>query len=234
MKAVLFDLFGTLTPPVVGAPNHRALAAALGIDFECFREIWKRELPRERNEGRKGSLAADLDSVCRRAGVEPDPGRVREAVRIREAFARETVRPRADAEETLRAFRAAGARIGLVSNCSSEIPAAFAETPLAPLVDAPVFSCRVGASKPDPAIYLEACERLDARPGDAAFVGDGPSGELTAAADLGLRAVLLQAPGEEEIYSAAEREIRRRWSGDRVAALAELPARLLGAGEGIP
>jgi epoxide hydrolase-like predicted phosphatase len=40
------------------------------------------------------------------------------------------------------------------------------------LCDTIVYSHEAGVAKPDPAIYLEACRRLDVAPGDAVFVDD--------------------------------------------------------------
>jgi HAD superfamily hydrolase (TIGR01509 family) len=41
--------------------------------------------------------------------------------------------------------------------------------------DTIVYSHEVGVSKPDPAIYLEACRRLDVRPEEAVFLDDVPA-----------------------------------------------------------
>ena len=40
--------------------------------------------------------------------------------------------------------------------------------------------------KPDPHIYQHACENLDVAPSDCIFVGDGNSGELRGAAQVGM------------------------------------------------
>jgi putative hydrolase of the HAD superfamily len=66
--------------------------------------------------------------------------------------------------------------------------------PIAPLLDATVFSVEVGRCKPDPLIYLEACRRLRVAPQECLYVGDGGSRELTGAAAVGMTAVRLAAP----------------------------------------
>jgi FMN phosphatase YigB (HAD superfamily) len=58
--------------------------------------------------------------------------------------------------------------------------------PLRAYFDDVVFSHEVGFVKPDPEIYLTACERLGVEPGHCIFVGDGGSGELPGAAAVGM------------------------------------------------
>ncbi len=55
-------------------------------------------------------------------------------------------------------------RIGVVSNFYGNLEAVLSEAGLLPLVTAAVDSSRVGAFKPDPAIFEAALARMDARP----------------------------------------------------------------------
>lgn len=82
-----------------------------------------------------------------------------------------------------------------------------------PHVAAEVFSCSVGLRKPDPRIYLLACEELGVEPAEALFVGDGDNDELAGAERVGMTAVLLERPGMD-----------REWTGRRIQTLAELLA----------
>jgi putative hydrolase of the HAD superfamily len=92
----------------------------------------------------------------------------------------------------LEEVRRRGWRSGLLSNCSSDVPALFAETPLAPLLDDAVFSCAVGLAKPDEGIYRLAMRRLGVRPTAAIFVDDLAE-NVEAASRLGMRTVLVRA-----------------------------------------
>ena len=56
-----------------------------------------------------------------------------------------------------------------------------------------IYSCRVGASKPDPIIYKEALEACKARAQDAVYVDDVPA-YTQAAERLGMRAIVFQTP----------------------------------------
>jgi putative hydrolase of the HAD superfamily len=56
------------------------------------------------------------------------------------------------------------------------------------LCDTIVYSHEVGVMKPDPAIYLIACRRLDVTPGEVVFLDDVPA-NVQAAAELGMTAI---------------------------------------------
>lgn len=91
--------------------------------------------------------------------------------------------------DTLAAFKAAGWRIGLVSNITAETQLQWPDSPMAKYYDATAFSAEVGAAKPEPAIYHAACSALDAEPTDCIYIGDGNDNELPAAASLGMHAI---------------------------------------------
>jgi FMN phosphatase YigB (HAD superfamily) len=68
------------------------------------------------------------------------------------------------------------------------------------LFDAQVFSCEVGALKPDPRTYRAALAALDVEPGETVFVDDVPTNVCGARA-LGLDAILFRgtAPLRREL-----------------------------------
>jgi len=85
----------------------------------------------------------------------------------------------------LRALRRAGVRIA-VATASRNAPAVIGRTGLAPLLDAVVDGTAAAAlglpSKPDPALFREACRRLGVAPCDAVLVEDAEAGVAAAAA----------------------------------------------------
>jgi putative hydrolase of the HAD superfamily len=89
--------------------------------------------------------------------------------------------------------------------------------PLASLVDVAVFSCLVGVTKPDPYIYQIATEKLDVQPQRCLYVADGMSQELVTASNLGMHAVQIFVPGEDEydLY-------REEWHGPVISSLREI------------
>lgn len=133
--------------------------------------------------------------------------------------------PRPGAEEVLSTLRASGFGLGLVSMCAPDAPALWRASPLAGGVDVEVFSVEVGLRKPDAPIYLRACEGLGVQATDCLYVGDGSYRELSGAAAVGMRPVLIRDPDE-----AAEmlRPDAEDWSGETIASLLEVPRLLDG------
>ncbi len=74
--------------------------------------------------------------------------------------------------DTLWFLRGRGLALAIVSNWDVSLHTRIAELGIAPLVDVVVSSGDAGASKPDPAIFVHALERLGVPPARAVHVGD--------------------------------------------------------------
>ncbi|WP_433827382.1 HAD family hydrolase [Actinoplanes sp. CA-015351] len=192
-RAVVFDFFGTLTRSVQRGPQHADIARSLGADPETVTGVLDRTF-RARACGRYGSAEATLRWVIEQAGGRPRPGAIRAAMPARIDALRADTRLRHDAVSALTAIRGRGVRTALISDCTHELPAFLPGLPVAPLLDAQIYSVELGVCKPDPAIYLAACDRLGVDPEDCLYVGDGGSHELTGAAAVGMTPVRLAAP----------------------------------------
>lgn len=223
VRAVVFDLFGTLVPEFplsVWDEMLRAMAAALGVDPATFREAWDGTVV-ERQTGRLPDVAANLREICRRLGVEPSQEAMRGALAVREARYRTWFRPQPGAVEILRWLRERRYATALVSMCAPDAPALWAASPLGGRVDVLVFSCEVGLRKPDPAIYLAAAEGLGVDPTECLYVGDGSYRELSGAAAVGMAPVRIVDPSED---AAVLRPDLDDWRGTRISSLPELRA----------
>jgi len=114
--------------------------------------------------------------------------------------------------EALRAFRARGLRVGVVSNFDARLVGLLEHLGLAPLVDRAVHSTRVGVAKPDPAIFQAALEALGVAPSEALHAGDEVVADVEGALAAGLRAVFVDRhgrpaalpPGVPRVRSVAE------------------------------
>jgi putative hydrolase of the HAD superfamily len=193
-RAVVFDLWETLAdwPREQSEAHYAALAQGFGVEPERFREAWLAD----RASRETGPLAASIRSVSTVLALpEVDVDAV---VALRHEYTRETLRPRRGVVETLEELRRRDYRLGLISACSEDVPVVWPETEFDGLLDATVFSCAVGLTKPDPRVYALACEQLGVQPGEAVFVGDGANDELAGAERAGLKAVLILRPEEEE------------------------------------
>lgn len=220
--AVVFDLYGTLVHEFPRADFYgvvRDMARELGADPDAFERAWTASAV-VRQTGRYASVADNLLAICRELGIEPADGMVERAAGHRIAMYRRHFRPRPGAEETLRAVKDAGCAVALVSMCTPDTPALWRVTELARFVDVEVFSSEVGLRKPEPRIYLLAASRLGVEPAACLYVGDGAYGELTGAAGVGMRPVLIRDPRED--HTMALRLEGQEWDGERIASLPEV------------
>jgi putative hydrolase of the HAD superfamily len=178
------------------------VAKRLGLTQEEFEERWFGDLAHMRE---MGPMAEALSVL----GASPEAAE--DIAGMRRAVTQQGLVPAPGAVETISELRSRGLRIGLITVCTDDVPALWPETPFHGLFDAEVFSCSVGLRKPDPRIYLLACEQLGVEPGEAMFVGDGANDELAGAERVGMTAVLLERPDEEQ-----------EWTGRRVRSLPEV------------
>ena len=205
MKAVVFDLWDTLVefPAQEADVLKRRLAALTAFDADEFEQRWR--------DGYRASQTGPLADSYRALGV-PDE-HLAEHVAARLAFSRAALRLRRGAREVLAGLRGRGVRLGLITVCSEDVPAAWPETELAGLFDAETFSSDCGLIKPDPEIYLTTLNVLDVAPGDALFVGDGANDELAGAERVGMTPVLFVPRGEPQWPALAD------WRGLRITSL---------------
>ena len=155
----------------------------------------------------------------------PNMESIDNACQLRNTFTRNLLmHPRIDAVQTLNRLRALGLPIGVVSDCSREVPDIWPETVFHDLVHVTVFSCLVGVRKPNPIIYQTACDQLAVDPTACVYIGDGFSNELGGAQRLGMQAYLLLPPNEER--PGSDQWEGHRWDGDMIEMLSLLPSQL--------
>ncbi len=101
----------------------------------------------------------------------------------------------AGVREALARLRAAGLRLGVVSNSEGTIEQMLIEIDLREPFDVVVDSAVVGITKPDPRIFQIALDRLAVSPAETIMVGDSPSADVAGAHAVGLRAALIDPHG---------------------------------------
>jgi putative hydrolase of the HAD superfamily len=101
----------------------------------------------------------------------------------------------ADAVPALAALRALGCSLGIVSNFDGRVLRILEGLGLAPWFASVTLSSRVGATKPDRAIFERALARHGADAARAFHVGDSPVEDCEGARAAGLRAVLIDRAG---------------------------------------
>ena len=199
VRAVLFDAGNTLLfldyerlaaaiGPVAGAPLTAKLLASLADEAA---------LVMERAAGNDRERAARyLETLFRLAGVAEDRlDDVRAALwrlhgerHLWTGVDRRTV-------AALRRLRAAGLRLGVVSNSDGRVDQALAAAGLREYFDVVVDSDLAGVEKPDPRIFSFALEALGLRPDEALYVGDIYDVDVVGAEAAGLRAALVDPEG---------------------------------------
>ncbi len=108
-----------------------------------------------------------------------------------------------DARPAIDLLRAAGVRVGVLSNYSYLLPLVLAEVGLAPLLDPIVFSAQVGAQKPDPRIFAAAARAVGAAAADCVLIGDDPVNDVEGARRSGMPVVWIDRGGQPAPDGAA-------------------------------
>ena len=218
-EAIIFDLFGTLVDNYSAEAFKSVLgkmAHVLNIPRQDFIHKWDQTWVM-RSKGELSTTEENIQYVASQLDAAVSKEQVTEATRIRFAFTHRMLVPREDTLETLRELRSSDYKIGLISDCTAEVPLLWPETPFVQLIDVPIFSCEVHLKKPDPHIYQLACEHLGVLPQRCLFIGDGGSRELSGANAVGMDALLIRMP-HEETYDAHRLEVDE-WQGPRVITL---------------
>ncbi|HEY1654015.1 MAG TPA: HAD family hydrolase [Candidatus Tumulicola sp.] len=155
----------------------RLTAEGLSVNLgEVRRQLWTDALASVGStEPRMADAAARRYNDCRKKYFVPFPG----------------------ALDLLRALRARGRRLGLVTNGFSETHREkIVLLQLGELFDEIFIADEVGMLKPDPALFVHACARLGAAPEAAAMVGDRYERDIRGAGEAGLFTVWLNVRGE--------------------------------------
>lgn len=185
--ALVVDFGGVLTTSIW--PAFAAFCEGEGLAPDTVRELFRGDsealaLLRGLETGKLGDAdferrfgtllgVADHDGLITRmfAGLEPEPAML----------------------EAVGAARGAGVKTGLISN--SWGLGIYDRLDSTDLFDATVISGEVGLHKPQPEIYLLACERLAVQPAVALFVDDLRE-NCAGAEAVGMTAVLHRSPAE--------------------------------------
>ena len=99
--------------------------------------------------------------------------------------------------ETLRAMREGGLHVAIVSNIDDDYLLPMMEkVGLDRVLDAWTSSEEARSCKPDGAIFDYAMKKADVSAAESTFVGDSPVHDIAGAQRVGMRAVLIQEPGQ--------------------------------------
>ncbi len=222
MEAVVLDLFGTLVPAPTPRERTEAASRLAGV-LDCPTatvETYLASTWQVRHDGALPTLSA-LAAHLARSVQEMDAAHRPVADELR-SLGQARLRPDPAVTDTLRSLHRTGLSLGVLSDGSAEIAAAWPNSPLAALVSTAVFSCHSGAVKPDQKLYDEIRAALDTPAHQILYVGDGGGDELRGAHQAGMTvlAVRRRGPCDALAFNATS------WVGPTLDTVEHLPSYL--------
>ncbi len=177
IRAIAFDAFGTL----VDIQNHQRPLLPL--------MSWLRANSAEhRSDEYEWLMTREFNLAALAAGIPEES-----ASEITDRLAKETasIEPYPDARPALGTLKSRGYRLAICSNVITPYVKPTIDA-LNATFDAAVWSCAVGAAKPDPAIYAALIETLSLPAHQILFVGDHIEHDVTAPKRAGMPALYLR------------------------------------------
>ena len=188
IKAVIFDMYETLithykSPIYFG----KEIAMDAGMPVENFQKVWM-ETFSDRTAGK-----ISFEEILERIFKENDcySEELMELVLAKRMAVKEDCFRHLHEEilPMLNALKERGIKIGLISNCFSEEVTAIRNSILYPYFDVPLLSYEEKLQKPDLEIFERCMNRLEVKPEECLYIGDGGSFELEAATKAGMKAM---------------------------------------------
>lgn len=140
------------------------------------------------------------------------------AAELGEFFAkrrRELQDPMPGAEEILHKLRAAGVRIGLLTNGAPDLQREKIESSgLGMFFDAAVVSGEIGTGKPESEIFHHLLEKLGVTPAESLMVGNSLARDIVGAKRAGLASCWIALEGEDEPVGLVEPDYTIRSLGE--------------------
>ncbi|MBA2262878.1 MAG: HAD-IA family hydrolase [Solirubrobacterales bacterium] len=198
-RAVLLDALGTLVG--LDRPSERLTAelarrgamvdeAAAGAALRAEMGFYRAQHDRAVDAPALEALRDDCAEVLRDA-LPPCAARLGVAA-LREALlAALRFTPYPEVPGVLRALRAAGHPLIVVSNWDVSLHGVLADTGLAALVDGVLTSAQERVAKPDPELFARALALAEREAGGALHVGDSVEHDVAGARAAGIAAVLV-------------------------------------------
>jgi putative hydrolase of the HAD superfamily len=204
VKALLFDLYDTLAH--IDIDRYLAIkaemAAILRLPADAFLNVWKRYTSIS-SLGEVLTIEERIARILRDLNVRPETEAIRDAALLEYKLQTEQVHLSNNVAEVLNCHRDRGIKLGLVTNAPSYMRSIPSILGIENCFDTVVFSFELGVLKPDPRIYLAACNNLELKPFECVFIGDGNDRELDGARRLGMISVII-GNGRSEILRSEQ------------------------------
>ncbi len=219
-KNIIFDFYDTLckVDEEKFLNGKKDLAAVFGTDFDTFFRAW-RETGRRNITGELRTTAARLSEITAILEIKRDKQVIEEAAKKNdEAFAL-SCSPYPEALDAVKAAKAGGYDLFILSNASSNIRAVWNRNfrMFEGLFNKIYFSCDHGFAKPDGNFFKLLIEKEGIRPADSYYTGDGNDLELDVAGSYGFTTIKVS----HEVLGVYRFSESTRWDIE-IASLSEL------------
>lgn len=185
IKAVIFDMYETLITLWASKPYfRREMVEDMGVSVEAMSPYWD-----ETEDGRsigEYTFEEAVAMMLKKLNIYSDELLKKMSKSRHDAKAEAFNHIHPGIIPMLEEIHQRGYKIGLVSNCFSEESELIKESLLYKYFDAAMLSFDEGLSKPDERIFLRCLERLDLKPEECLYVGDGGCDELKVSGKLGM------------------------------------------------
>jgi putative hydrolase of the HAD superfamily len=192
IEVVFFDLFYTLV--ALQESGNRKECDVLGITFEEWdKHTENLELYKKRATSRDMTPLDIIEAILDFMDITVDDDKKNEMVILREErFKRALVDVDTSILSVLKNLKQKGLRLCLISNADIIDVMHWDKSPLNSMFDEVIFSYETGSLKPEREIYELALKKMNVRPEQTIFVGDGGSNELEGAKAVGMNTVLTE------------------------------------------
>lgn len=181
VKAVLFDLYGTLLQfEDDSRPFYKLACQAINQQAAIKHAL----------TNNNATLSAFADQIG--LSVSPDLTALQATLDAE----LQRIQPFSEVVEVLSVLKQCNIKIAVISNLATLYKQPYYTHGLDALVDVSVFSCDCGYAKPRPEIYKLALQNLACAPSDALMVGDSLRSDVEGPAQLGIQAVHLVRKGQ--------------------------------------
>jgi putative hydrolase of the HAD superfamily len=185
--AVIFD-YGRVLSLTPSDEELQQFAALVGVSEPPFFEIYS--ATRHAYDRGRADFRQHWQAFCDAAGVELGPAQVE---RIAEMENLMWLRVNSDALALAREIKAHGVRIAILSNMPHDLLAYVRrEFQWLDEFEVKIWSCELGVTKPDSAIYRHCLEALACDPGQTLFFDDRAN-NVEAARELGMEAHIFES-----------------------------------------
>lgn len=224
IRAILFDMGGTLDGDGLHwLDRFLALYKSFGVELarESIREAFDEA---ERRSALDETIASSNLAQMIRLHVKwqlahlglTDAGLEQHLV---EGFIDPVRLAAAENTQVLATLAERGFQLGVVSNGCGNVERLCADLGYARFLSVVVDSRRVGLSKPDPAIFLHAAEKLGGDPATMMMVGDSFERDVLPARKAGMKTAWLEGDAPRDCPDPSMVDLHLRRLGDLPAAL---------------